>query len=349
VRCGQIHGQPGHEQAGQQIPTVGLVRRARPGRAGSKVIESRDVDMAPLRRVNRKRDKNVLLQMLFCITDHQRSLMQHTPDDNALATHLSSFGSKTEVESVPFMDFKQRVRATLRRFGLRLFTEGSLPVGTDWLRDLRWLREPPGNGAIFFDVGANIGQTTREMHEAFPTAHIFAFEPVATTFAQLQANTRDIPRLRAFPLALGAQPGHGHILVSEESVSNVVLPADENPARRERAAPPVESVEIETLARFCAAQQIEHIDVLKIDTEGYELDVLRGAEALLSAGRVRFVYVEVTFAPDNTRNSPFFPLYEHLSVRNFRFLGLSEQYFMQHNLESQAFCNARFVRRGTER
>lgn len=244
------------------------------------------------------------------------------------------------------MNWKRHLRELAHRhFGLRVFSDGSLPAGADWLRDLRWLSPPLRAAPVFFDVGANIGQTAHEMHRAFPRARIFAFEPVAATFALLQANTRDIPGLRAFPLALGAQPGRGRILSHEKSDSNILL-VGENSAPSEL---PLEDVQIDTLDRFCAAQNLERIDVLKIDTEGHELAVLRGGAELLAAGCVRYIYVEVAFAPDNTRNTSFFALHEHLSSRGFRFLGLSEQYFMHHNPEPLAFCNALFTRRGAEK
>ncbi len=241
------------------------------------------------------------------------------------------------------MNWKQLLREFARQIGLHVYSDGSLPVGTDWLRDLRWLSPPLPAAPIFFDVGANVGQTSREIQRAFPAARIFAFEPVAATFALLQANTRHLSHLRAFPLALGAQPGQGRILLHEKSDSNILL-VEENNAQ----SGPSETVEIETLDRFCSAQAVERIDLLKIDTEGHELAVLRGAEGLLASGRVRYIYAEVAFTRDNVRNTSFFALHEHLSARGFRFFGLAEQYFMHHNPEPLAFCNALFGRRGAE-
>jgi FkbM family methyltransferase len=51
-------------------------------------------------------------------------------------------------------------------------------------------------------------------------------------------------------------------------------------------------VSVRTIDDFCAEQAIAEIDLLKIDTEGYDLQVLEGARSLLTRGRVRFVYSE---------------------------------------------------------
>ena len=54
------------------------------------------------------------------------------------------------------------------------------------------------------------------------------------------------------------------------------------------------SVQTQTLDNFCSNINIDNIDVLKIDTEGNELNVLKGAEKLLSEGKIKLIYVEIS-------------------------------------------------------
>jgi hypothetical protein len=58
-----------------------------------------------------------------------------------------------------------------------------------------------------------------------------------------------------------------------------------------------ETVSTITLDHFCEQNQINQIDVLKMDIQGYELKALQGARNLLSRRAVRLVYSEVLFAP----------------------------------------------------
>jgi hypothetical protein len=73
--------------------------------------------------------------------------------------------------------------------------------------------------------------------------------------------------------------------------------------------------------------------------------VLRGAGELLEAGRVHYVYTEVTFCAQNRQNTPFAPVFDYLSTKDFQFLGLYETYSLHHFHEPNVFCNALFVHR----
>src|SRR5262249_52326300 len=55
-------------------------------------------------------------------------------------------------------------------------------------------------------------------------------------------------------------------------------------------------VKLSTIDRYCADKKIERIDLLKSDTQGFELEVLKGARRMLEERRVGAIYVEITFA-----------------------------------------------------
>lgn len=56
-------------------------------------------------------------------------------------------------------------------------------------------------------------------------------------------------------------------------------------------------VEIGTLDEFCQAQGIEHVNFLKVDTEGFDLEVLMGAVGLLGRNAIDVIQVEVGMSP----------------------------------------------------
>lgn len=242
--------------------------------------------------------------------------------------------------------WQSRLRDALgRKLGLNVFTAGSLPEGVDWARDVRRLASADGNGApprVFFDVGANVGQTVTAIRERFADAEVYAFEPFRAPLAALRARTAGWPGVRVFPLAMGATPGRVEIVARADSPQNSLLTPP--PAGEEAPGQPAEIIEIDTLDAFCARENVGAIDVLKTDTEGYDVEVLRGAAGLLAAGRVRFVYVEVTLDAASRQNTPFFPVHELLSAHGFRFRGLYEQYPLHHYGEDLSFCNALFSR-----
>ena len=170
-------------------------------------------------------------------------------------------------------------------------------VGIDWLWDVH--RVASGrNLDIICDVGANVGQTAAEMKARFPAAAVHAFEPIAVTFETLQQNTRRLSGVTCHRLALSDAPGRAAMTAEANSPLNSLVSASERalPARAD-----LEEVAVETIDRFCRDRQIERIGLLKVDAEGADLKALQGADAMLRAGQVAFVFVEVGFNRSNPR------------------------------------------------
>lgn len=79
-----------------------------------------------------------------------------------------------------------------------------------------------------------------------------------------------------------------------------------DPANEILASQDLESVTTETVDNFCLGHKISFVDLLKIDVQGAELAVLKGASGLLQSGRVGFVFIEVGFESSDTTTT-FFP------------------------------------------
>jgi len=90
------------------------------------------------------------------------------------------------------------------------------------------------------------------------------------------------------------------------------------------------NVQTQTLDNFCNLSNINSIDVLKIDTEGNELNVLQGAKNLLSEGKIKLIYVEISESKNKFSlkekaiiellNSYNFQLMKKYQIRSFSFL-----------------------------
>ena len=86
-----------------------------------------------------------------------------------------------------------------------------------------------------------------------------------------------------------------------------------------------ELVKIERLTAFCARNKIEKIDYVKIDTEGYDLEVLNGGSDLLKADKISFIETEVSMNPENTNHVKFEVIKKFLEEFNYRLFGIYEQ------------------------
>lgn len=217
--------------------------------------------------------------------------------------------------------------------------------GRDWLQDVATLcgAQPPG---LILDVGANKGQCLFELLKHFPAARFHSFEPFPEVFQQLAARVKDLPNVTAHQLALGELNGTKEFHLNQASDTNSFLA---NAAQATQYAPPgwvdpvgVIQVPVRTLDRFCAEQRIERIDLLKIDSQGYELKILAGGEGMLAARKIRFLLLEVLFVPLYEGQPYFEDVYRHLTQRGCRLIGLYEQN-RDKSTQALTWCDALFV------
>lgn len=152
---------------------------------------------------------------------------------------------------------------------------------------------------IIFDVGANRGQTTAHYRALFPTANIHLFEPITEFYAECCRATSNDPGIFRNNVALSSLDGK--ILFHETAAgqsSSVLTQSDRIPFFfSQRDFTPSRSYEVVTrsIDSYCREKSISKIDILKLDTEGHELSVLNGAQAMLADGRIKQVYTEINF------------------------------------------------------
>jgi FkbM family methyltransferase len=208
-----------------------------------------------------------------------------------------------------------------------------LTLGDDAFADIKTIRGD--DIACVFDVGAHIGQTTAELVQAFPRARIYSFEPDPNSYAELRKVADACPRITTVNAAVGDRDGDATFFVNRFGQTNSLLSTadgaeqylvtDDAMHLQSQATVPVL-----TLDRFCANHKIQRIDVLKLDTQGYELRVLDGAREVLSTLKVPVIFLEVSFVRTYD-GQPLFPeVYEYLYVRGYRLVWLYERGFSTH-------------------
>jgi FkbM family methyltransferase len=165
----------------------------------------------------------------------------------------------------------------------------------DWSRaEYRLFLEALRPGGVVLDIGANVG-----FHALFfgkqvaPDGKVYAFEPALQSFEALRqhvAMNGQTALVHPVHAAVGDRPGTLSFVADGVQGSNHVAPA---------GAPPAATVTVPcvTVDGFCEERGI-HPTVMKIDTEGFELQVLRGARRTIrsaGAGLVLFIELHPTF------------------------------------------------------
>jgi FkbM family methyltransferase len=233
-----------------------------------------------------------------------------------------------------FMNLAKKVFTNLT--GYWVHKKSTLPVGADLHVDIH-NRLKYGPLKLVFDVGANIGQTREWFRRMEPTATIYSFEPVLETFEKLKLNAALDEKCIVEHLALGDVAENKTITLFEDNsclntLKDEVMHSTGNSKR--------EIIKVDTLDCYCEKRGIQRIDFLKIDTEGYELNVLKGAENMLNTSAISFIYCEVGFLRSNIRNTYFADLTEWLAAKDYNYFGM---YGLVSNGYAMSFGNALFV------
>lgn len=135
---------------------------------------------------------------------------------------------------------------------------------------------------VIVDIGANIGIAAAYFRVNYPEAEIYCFEPDPFAFLLLQENARKLRKCHAFPFGLYSSDATRHFYLGESSVHSSMHP---NPLAKR-----VTTVELKEASKFLWENGITPVDILKIDTEGCEVDILRNL-SLLNLG-VKVIYLE---------------------------------------------------------
>lgn len=146
---------------------------------------------------------------------------------------------------------------------------------------------------VVFDVGANEGHWLSSVLATSPTAQIHAFEPQPSLAKRLIASH---PGVRVNAMALGEEvnvlelfdyadhPGSQHASLLPGVIDKVY-------GKDARS----QTVPVGTIDDYCVQHDVEKIDFLKIDVEGFELNILRGAHRMLNDGRIGAIQFEFNY------------------------------------------------------
>lgn len=144
------------------------------------------------------------------------------------------------------------------------------------------------------DVGANRGQFALVARERWPAARLICFEPLPEPAAVLRHVLGENESVEIVQAAVGAEPGTATIHVSQSDDSSSLLSMTKRQSATFPGTQEVATMEVQTTSLDRQlGEGVARPALLKLDVQGFELEVLRGAERLLS--NIDFVVVECSF------------------------------------------------------
>ena len=183
---------------------------------------------------------------------------------------------------------------------------------------------------IFFDVGAHKGETVKLFEKNFEIRNFYCFEPSNTNFNYLKKEVLKMKKknINIYNFALGNEIGNINFKQFKESSSSTITRINNDSKYYKKKLKILnffssnkedyknEVVKIKTLKRFMDDNSINSIDILKIDTEGYEFNVIKGAEIKIK--KIKLVYFEHHFDDMLIKNYNFSDINDFLTKNGFK-------------------------------
>ena len=210
------------------------------------------------------------------------------------------------------------------------------PKGRNHIYDIL-IEEKRNTDFIVFDVGANIGQSALYYNKILKNPKIYSFEPVKSTFRELLSNAKEHHDIVPFQLALGSKEEKVEILLNDQSLNNSLIKEVYSKNGLEKK----EIIDVKTADKFFDNLNLNKIDILKIDTEGYDLEVLKGAKSLFEHKKIKYVFCEVGFNDEKDKVN-FSDINSFLKPFNFRLCGFYDTYRVGDNFTFILYMNALF-------
>lgn len=218
------------------------------------------------------------------------------------------------------------LNAFFRSFGFQLITVSTF----DSLLS-KYLPKNP----VIFDVGANKGQSIERFKRIFfePTLH--SFEPIKEEYLNLKRKYSHDKNIFLNNYGVGENDISRDFYVSKKTGSSSFIKKNKNSkwlkirskqsgfSENEIIAERVDKVNIVTLDNYCRDNKINHIDLLKIDTQGYEDKVLKGCFEMLSSNKVSIIFTEIEMGNVYEKYLNFYDIEKYLIPNNFRLIAMS--------------------------
>jgi FkbM family methyltransferase len=174
---------------------------------------------------------------------------------------------------------------SLRGLGVLNYRNTYLTGENHWIKNFLKNKNP----VTIIDVGANIGRYSKEILTVCPNACLFAFEPHPKTYVAL-TNNIESNNFKSFNLGVGDKnekltlydydksSGNSHASLYKEVIEDI-----------HKGKSVAYDISVVKLDDFLKEQKI---DLLKIDTEGNELNVLLGSKNYLSNNKINAIHFE---------------------------------------------------------
>jgi len=225
---------------------------------------------------------------------------------------------------------KKLVKKTINKLGfdLKRYNPQHKQLNFDDL-----LKDKISNNPIIFDVGGNKGQSIEKYLKMFEKPIIHSFEPIKTEFDYMCSKFKNNKNIFLNNFALGdkieekefnvtAKTGNSSFNKINLGTDWLKLRSKQYNTSEEGYVTSVQKVNVIKLDDYCKDKNINVIDLVKIDTQGYEDKVLEGSLNSIKQNKIKAIVTEIMFDNVYDKYFSFSDLEKYIIPYNFRMVGI---------------------------
>lgn len=191
------------------------------------------------------------------------------------------------------------------------------------------------SSGVVLDVGANVGSYSKKIRDINENIPIFSFEPHPETFKKLEGNVMDL-NINVVNAAIGSNEGTLALYDYESNDGSEHASVYQGVIEEIHKGQVIaHQVQMKTLKRVVSDYHIERVALLKIDTEGHELEVLKGFESYIKENKVDLIHFE--FNNLNVISRVFFKDFWDI-LPNYNFYRMVQDGLVPMNVYDPVYC-----------
>jgi FkbM family methyltransferase len=186
---------------------------------------------------------------------------------------------------------------------------------------------------VIFDIGANKGQSIEKYLKLFEKPIIHSFEPIDEEIVLLKEKYKNYDNIYLNNYALGEKIEEKNFNIAVKSDNSsfnnfslntewLKVRSEQNNTTQEQYVKKIVKVRVSTLDNYVKNKNIEKIDLVKIDTQGYEDKILEGSLETIKNGLINIIQTEIMFDNNYQKSFNFIDIEKYIVPHNFRLVGI---------------------------
>ena len=199
------------------------------------------------------------------------------------------------------------------------------------------------NISTIFDVGGHYGETIGKYMHLFSEAMIYSFEPLLPSFYEVTSKYGNDAHVKPFQIAISNIKGKKDFFINHLDAASSLFDLSKIHKYYTKNVGVIDKIKVDvtTIDIFVKENNINKIDILKMDIQGGELLALKGASEQLKKKAISIIYTESYFISMYKGGTLFHEIVDFLSKYNYTLFNIYDPMYSANG--QLRFCNAIFI------